>query len=174
MPAGKEPSAARLAANRANARKSTGPKTPKGKAASSRNALRHGLSITVIEDPVHAEAALRLAAAIAGPDATPDQRERALDLAYAEIDVLRVRQAKHALRAFQAEHAPEPKTPEDLMDAQLCAALARMDRYERRTLSQRKRMLRAWDARLRDTSGQGAANAAAVAVARDAGEGERT
>jgi hypothetical protein len=35
---------ARIAANRANARKSTGPKTQAGKAASRRNALRHGLA----------------------------------------------------------------------------------------------------------------------------------
>ncbi len=34
----------RVAANRADAKKSTGPKTPEGKAKSSRNSLRHGLS----------------------------------------------------------------------------------------------------------------------------------
>lgn len=37
-------SPARLAANRANARKSTGPRTPEGKAASRANALKHGLT----------------------------------------------------------------------------------------------------------------------------------
>jgi len=33
-----------IAANRRNARRSTGPKTPEGKAAASRNAVKHGLS----------------------------------------------------------------------------------------------------------------------------------
>jgi hypothetical protein len=38
------PSPTQLAANRRNAAKSTGPKTAEGKAAASRNALRHGLT----------------------------------------------------------------------------------------------------------------------------------
>jgi hypothetical protein len=38
------PTPAQLAANRRNAKKSTGPKTADGKAAASRNALRHGLT----------------------------------------------------------------------------------------------------------------------------------
>ena len=41
-------SPARLAANRANARISTGPRTPEGKERSRANALKHGLCATVV------------------------------------------------------------------------------------------------------------------------------
>jgi hypothetical protein len=41
-----------IAANRANAQKSTGPKTAAGKLTSSRNAYRHGLSSPLRLDPV--------------------------------------------------------------------------------------------------------------------------
>lgn len=47
------PSQARTQANRENAKKSTGPKTPRGKRYSSRNALKHGifsLAVTVLDE----------------------------------------------------------------------------------------------------------------------------
>jgi hypothetical protein len=43
----------RLAANRANSKKSTGPKTAEGKTISSLNSLRHGLSSTTTTFIVH-------------------------------------------------------------------------------------------------------------------------
>jgi len=52
-----------IAANRANAKKSTGPRTPAGRAKSSRNAYRHGLSVPMQPEPQAVEA---LAKAIAG------------------------------------------------------------------------------------------------------------
>ncbi len=47
----KQPSAARLRANRANAKKSTGPKTAAGKSRSALNATRHGILSQVIHLP---------------------------------------------------------------------------------------------------------------------------
>jgi hypothetical protein len=44
-------SARKAAANRANATRSTGPRTAAGKARASQNAVRHGLSVPVLTDP---------------------------------------------------------------------------------------------------------------------------
>lgn len=68
------PSAARSAANRANARRSTGPRTAAGMAASSSNALSHGLTagraLLPGEDPGELEAlAAGIAAALRPRDA---------------------------------------------------------------------------------------------------------
>jgi hypothetical protein len=52
-----------ISANRANAKKSTGPRTMAGRAKSSRNAYRHGLSVPMHPDPQTLEA---FAHAIAG------------------------------------------------------------------------------------------------------------
>jgi hypothetical protein len=64
--------AAQIAANRANSQKSTGPRTPEGKAASRFNALKHGLDAASIllpgEDP---DAYDRMVADYAAPINTP-------------------------------------------------------------------------------------------------------
>src|SRR5262249_34110905 len=85
----------KIAANRANARASTGPKTAHGRTHSARNALRHALSL-----PVHSDRALcaeveALAREIAGPDANAEIQELARRVAEAQVDLRRVRSARH-------------------------------------------------------------------------------
>jgi hypothetical protein len=87
----------KIKANRANARASTGPKTARGRARTARNGLRHGLSVPVFSDPVFSEEVDALARQIAGPDAGAELLERARRVAEAEIDLRRVRDARHQL-----------------------------------------------------------------------------
>ena len=54
-----EPPLDRAAINRANSQRSTGPRTPHGKARSSLNAMKHGLSSQVIVSPKEDLAAYR-------------------------------------------------------------------------------------------------------------------
>ncbi|WP_435021422.1 hypothetical protein TA3x_002366 [Tundrisphaera sp. TA3] len=56
-------SPARLAANRANARRSTGPTTPEGRRISSRNAYKHGLAGDGVVLPPDEEAGVDAATA---------------------------------------------------------------------------------------------------------------
>ena len=85
----------KIRANRANARASTGPKTAQGRARTARNALRHGLSLPVYSDPTLSEEVEALAREIAGPDATAEIQGLARQIAEAQIDLRRVRCARH-------------------------------------------------------------------------------
>ena len=90
-------SARKIKANRANARASTGPKTAQGRARAARNALRHGLTLSVFSDPVLSEEVEALAREIAGPDANAETLELAHRVAEAQIDLHRIRRARHQL-----------------------------------------------------------------------------
>ena len=89
----------KIKANRANAQASTGPRTAKGKARAAKNARRHGLNQSVIYDPVLSKRAEGLARKIVGKAVNNEVYQLACHVAEAEIDVIRIRQARSDLLA---------------------------------------------------------------------------
>lgn len=96
----------KIRANRENARASTGPKSAQGRARASRNTLRHCLSLPVYSNPGLSEEVEALAHQIAGPNANAETRLLAHRVAEAQIDLGRVRYARHQLlsRALSNPH----------------------------------------------------------------------
>jgi hypothetical protein len=87
----------KIETNRANAQASTGPKTARGRARSARNSFRHGLSIPVESDQVLCEQAQALTRQIAGSETSVHIQILACRIAEAQVDLLRVRTARHSL-----------------------------------------------------------------------------
>jgi hypothetical protein len=127
-------------ANRANATVSAGPKTAAGKARSACNAKRrHGLRIPVLADPSLSHAAKSMPAQIALSNKRFDM-ESALQIAEAQIDVQRVRNARtgvlNAVIRLGDAHPKQPLVPE------VVEKLLDLDRYERRAMSRRNSVIR--------------------------------
>jgi hypothetical protein len=80
-------SARKLAANRANARASTGPRTAARKARSARNAVRHGLCSKAWAVPEVGRAIERWGRRFAG-EGTGEERELAYRIAAAQVEHL--------------------------------------------------------------------------------------
>jgi hypothetical protein len=101
-----------IAANRRNARKSTGPRSTAGKKRAGRNAYRHGLSVSMSSNAAFAKELDRLVREIAGDTKNAIVLERARAVAEAELDLARVRRAKVALieraSAFGELDPPRP------------------------------------------------------------------
>ena len=87
----------KIAANRLNAKKSTGPKTWLGRARSSHNARRHGLSLSVSADVRYSVEIEKLARKIVSVSKNRPTIELARQVAEAETDLVRIRQARLSL-----------------------------------------------------------------------------
>jgi hypothetical protein len=98
-----------IAANRRNARKSTGPRSGAGKKRASRNAYRHGLTLSIASSAAYAKQLEKLAHKIAGDTGDAIALELARAVAQAELELARVRRAKVALieRSAAADHLPK-------------------------------------------------------------------
>jgi hypothetical protein len=86
----------KIDANRENARKSAGPRTNRGKARASRNAVRHGLGSVRFGDGGLSEKVERIAKTICKGDTDPFQYEQAIIIAESQVLVARVRAARVA------------------------------------------------------------------------------
>ena len=90
-------SSRQVEANRQNARKSSGPKSARGKARSARNARRYGLAVSIWRDVRLAAQAEALTHDIAGEGASEELVAVSRPIAEAQVDLMRIRQAREHL-----------------------------------------------------------------------------
>jgi hypothetical protein len=117
-----------IAANRANAKLSTGPKTAAGRFKSSRNAFRHGLTAQFQLDPTVTERVDAMARLLVGVSDNAEQQLAATEWSQAQLELLRVR----AVRA-------KILTEVDLASRPELQGLAALDRYERCAHAKRRK-----------------------------------
>jgi hypothetical protein len=110
-----------IAANRANAKRSTGPKTKRGRRASSGNALRHGLSSPRPQQLSRIDLGT-LTGALLPHEVSELQIIAASQVAQAHLDVLEVRAVRATMLSSLAPHSC---SADDLR------RLLALDRYER-------------------------------------------
>lgn len=174
----------RTAANRLNATRSTGPRSPAGKARTAQNAKRHGLAVAVESVPELTHEIEKLTHLIAGNVAQGEQLTLARAVAAAQIDLQRIRQARQRLIEDVENRLPTSPKACDLINfilalkgkrtvrntdrllrtgrivseenehgqpltwierfAAIDKELEKLERYERRAFSRRKRAIRAF------------------------------
>ena len=132
------PSDQQVAANQKNAEKSTGPRSKAGREISRRNALRYGLATSIRADPAVHDDIEKLAKVLSLSDGIQGLCENARIAAEAQFDLQRIRRIRAVL--FETLYFGKPAASDRL--AKLTNELAKLERYERRAFSRRKRALR--------------------------------
>ena len=128
-----------IAANRANAKKSTGPKSVTGKERSSRNSIKHGLSgFATRSSPVATSNAM--VAALGIEEITEKQLMAAVDFASAQSELLQIQ----AVRAAQWSRVGlNVEIDGDFKELKQLASLDRYERYARTKCRKAAKKLRA-------------------------------
>ena len=143
-------SPAKIAANRRNARRSTGPRSAAGKARARRNAFRHGLATPASLDHVAMDRIDNLVDALTIDVHSQLEFQLATVAAEAQVEIERVRQTK--VNLVNRASAQLREEGAGLLSAGERAALAfagkteilmACERYERRAISRRNRALHA-------------------------------
>jgi len=146
--------------------RSRGPRTAAGKARSSRNAHRHGLSISIWRDQKLAGDAEALAHEIAGSNQNDDLLAWGRRIAEAQIDLVRIRDTRKEIlqptldrsthwlrkpskrlpsrRVLETCVGPPSREKLALVINDLSDDLESLDRYERRALSRRNSAIHAF------------------------------
>lgn len=130
------PSERKIAANRSNAKKSTGPRSKAGRLR--RNSLRHGLAISIRSDPACNDDIEQLADLMTRARGIQHVSDNARDAAEAVMDLIRIRKVRAHL--FETIYFADPADSDRLTE--LNDKLAKLERYERRAYSRRNRALR--------------------------------
>jgi hypothetical protein len=121
-----------IAANRANAKRSSGPKTAAGKQRSSRNAFRHGLSGPLPDDALTMAATGAIVSVLS--NSFGEQDENTMAFAQAQVQLSRIRKVRNGM--FDALMS-------GTVESRKLRRLMALDRYERvaRTESRRTKQL---------------------------------
>jgi hypothetical protein len=115
------------------------PPLRRGPEAARRNARRHGLAVAVGGDPAFHEDIEKLAKALSLSSGTQQVSEHAREAAEAELDLARIRKVRAYL--FETLYFADTAAPDGITD--LNSKLTKLERYERRAFSRRRRALRA-------------------------------
>jgi hypothetical protein len=129
-----------IAANRANARRSTGPKTLAGRMKSSRNAYRHGLSCPMPTDLVTAEKLEGIAGALTDESSGAEQQQAAIEFARAQLERMRIAQVRNQL-LLEIDFGNA--------DLEQLKRLTALDRYDRFADTARRRACRRLEGELK-------------------------